>query len=59
MSMSNNISWKDLLPYDIQRLTPLERQTEFEKLMKTLPKDSPQRKALKVFINSQYGTLGA
>ena len=52
-------NWKELLPYDLQRLTPLERQTELEKLMKTLPKDSPERKALKIFINSQYGTLDA
>ncbi len=50
-------NWIDLLPYDLQRLSQLERQTEIEKLMKILSKNSPQRKALKIFINSQYGTL--
>jgi hypothetical protein len=50
--------WKDLLPIDLQRLSPLERQVEFERLMRTLPKDSSTRKAIKTFINCQYGTCG-
>jgi len=51
-------NWKDLLPPDLQRLTPIERQMELVKIMSTLPKDDPRRKALKIFINSQYGTCG-
>jgi hypothetical protein len=57
--MSKKVKWNDLLPYDLQHLSPLERQSEFERLMRILPKNSPQRKALKIFINSQYDTLGA